>query len=138
MEALPNKDLPFDASSTQHRMQTRQQQQPQQMQHPSGQHLLSTHFEPTGRKSTGQINLDVNVPQVTISGPSSPFLYPTGRTGPSGEPIVLLSPGIPGAPGTPLSPAFATRPASAAGSVMEGENEEDDDEFNLPGEFSSS
>lgn len=129
---LPNTDLPFDVSTQRH-MQT-SQQQPQQLQN-TGQHLLSTGYESSSRKNTGQINLDVNVPQVTISGPSSPFLYPTGRTGPSGEPIVLLSPGIPGAPGTPLTPAFTTRPASAAASVIDGETEDDDDEFNLPGKF---
>ena len=85
-------------------------------------------------KSASQVNLDLNVPQVTITSPTTPFLYPAATaTGLGGEPIVLLSPGIPGS--APLTPAFSTRPASAAGSAIEDGNE-DDDEFNLPGKQS--
>lgn len=121
------------AALQQQRLSTSQDHRKTQQQQNVEQNLLKTQYDASTRKSNGQINLDVNVPQVTISGPSSPFLYPTGRTGPGGEPIVLLSPGIPGT-ATPLTPGFATRPASAAGSAIEGDDEDDDDEFNLPGE----
>lgn len=102
----------------------------------SGDHVAhATQANLFRQSASNQMNLDVNLPQVTISSPSSPYLYPAATaTGPGGEPIVLLSPGLPGT-GTPLTPAFAPRPSSAAGSVMEGEGEgDDDDEFNLPGE----
>ena len=73
----------------------------------------------------------VEVPAVTVTSPTTPFIYPTATTvtGPSGQPIVLLSPGIcPSGRSSPLATP-GTPIVDAAGNIVGGEV---DDEFNLP------
>lgn len=69
-------------------------------------------------------------PAVTVTSPTTPFMYPTATvTGPNGEPIVLLSPGIcPSGRSSPLG-VPATPILDASGNIIGGEV---DDEFNLP------
>lgn len=73
------------------------------------------------------------VPSVTVTSPISPYMYPTATTvtGPNGQPIVLLSPGIcPSGRSSPLAGVIPGTPiVDSAGNVIGGEV---DDEFNLP------
>lgn len=70
-------------------------------------------------------------PTVTVTSPTTPFIYPTATTvtGPNGQPIVLLSPGIcPSGRSSPLG-APITPVMDASGNIIGGEV---DDEFNMP------
>ena len=72
------------------------------------------------------------VPSVTVTSPVTPYLYPTATTvtGPNGQPIVLLSPGIcPSGRSSPLAALPGTPILDSAGNVIGGEV---NDEFNLP------
>ena len=74
-------------------------------------------------------------PAVTITAPTTPFLHPvaTTVTGPNGQPIVILSPGIsPSGRSSPLAgavPIPGTPVLDEAGNIIGGTV---DDEFNLP------